>query len=312
MQIRRRPLRLLPVAAGLAFVLAGTACSSSGGETQVGSAKPTGITQDASLHALLPPDLQKSGTIVVGTNAPYPPYENFASPGSQKIVGLDVDLGNAIGDVLGVKLQFQQQPFDGLVPGVQAGKYSLLMAAAYDTKAREKVIDFVDYGTSGYALVVMKGNPDKLQDFLSMCGQKIAAQSGTTSADLINAKQSECTAAGKPKIELQTYSQYSDAQLALTSGKVVAAVPDYPTAAYTIQQQGANGPLEIVKNLDLFGPGSRAVIGIGVAKNHSGLAKAIQGALQVLSKSGVYTQLNAHYGLADFTLTDFTVNGAKS
>ncbi|MEV7866883.1 ABC transporter substrate-binding protein [Streptomyces sp. NPDC088124] len=299
----------LPAAAGcLAVALLVSGCG--GGTTGPARASVdlSGVRQDAGLHALLPEAIRKSGRVVVGTNAPYPPFESFRSESDQEFVGLDIDLARAVGKVLGVRFDFQQQPFDGLVPGVKSGKYDLVMAGMVDTPDRQKVIDFVDYGVLVPTLLVNKKRHSDFRDMMSLCGHTVGGQTGTTTITDIEKNSRACGAAGKPANELQSYPVFSQSLLALSSGKVDAVITNSALGGYALKQQG-DGPLGIVREFD-FGA-KRDLIGIGVSKQRTGLSQAIQSALRHLEKSGDYRRILGHYGMADYGLTDYTINGAS-
>ena len=98
----RRSTVGVAVAACAALVLAGCGSDASDGDaasSPSASSTEIAITKDATLAALVPSALAPGGTIEVGTDASYAPNE-YVDGG--KIVGLDIDLGNAVGEVLGV------------------------------------------------------------------------------------------------------------------------------------------------------------------------------------------------------------------
>lgn len=96
-----------------------------------------------------------SGTITIGSDTAFPPFENVESG---KTVGFDVDLMNAIGKKLGLKVSFKSYKFDGLVAGVQAGtEFDMAASAMTITDERKKAIDFSDpYINSNQSLAVAK------------------------------------------------------------------------------------------------------------------------------------------------------------
>lgn len=299
----------LPAAAGcLAVALLITGCGGGATGLAPASADLSGVRKDAKLHALLPDDIQKTRRVVVGTNAPYPPFESFRSESDQEFVGLDVDLARAVGKVLGVTFEFQQQPFDGLVPGVRSGKYDLVMAGMVDTPDRQKVIDFVDYGVLVPTLLVNKKKHSDFRTMMSLCGRTVGAQTGTTTIEDIQKNSRACRAAGKPGSELQAYPVFSQSLLALSSGKVDAVVTNSALGGYAVKRQG-DGPLDIAKKFN-FGT-KRDLIGIGVSQRRAGLSEAIRSALRRLKESGVYHRILEHYGMADYGLTHYTINGAS-
>ena len=62
---------------------------------------------------------------------------------------MDVDLGHAIGDLLGLKFNFVNSTFDTIIPGLESGKYDIGMSSFTDTKEREATVDFVTYYSAG-------------------------------------------------------------------------------------------------------------------------------------------------------------------
>jgi polar amino acid transport system substrate-binding protein len=92
------------------------ASSSSGGQTSsVGS-----LTKDDAIAAKLPAAIKSSGTVRVASGVSFPPMEFFDTD-NKTVLGFDADLGAALGQVLGVKFEFQNTNFDGIIGGLDAG-----------------------------------------------------------------------------------------------------------------------------------------------------------------------------------------------
>ena len=172
----RRPVQLVGVVSVAAALLV-SGCSSkkntssgavstptSGGSSSAsapsssGSAPSTAGASSQDLSAMLPASIKSSGTINIATDASYAPNEFFDTDG-KTIIGMDVDLGNAIAQKLGVKANFQNVTFDNIIPGLAGGKYDLGMSSFTDTKEREQTVDFVTYFSAGESLIVAAGNP---------------------------------------------------------------------------------------------------------------------------------------------------------
>ena len=91
-----------------------------------------------------PEALQKLGlkkSLRFATNATFEPFEYYQNG---KIVGIDVDVANAIGDVLGVDVEILDMEFDAIITSVQAGKADAGIAGITVTPEREKNIGFTD------------------------------------------------------------------------------------------------------------------------------------------------------------------------
>ena len=64
-------------------------------------------------------------------------------------MGMDVDLMKALGAAMGLKVNVVNASFEGIIPGLAAGKYDIGASSFTDNKEREKTVDFVTYFTAG-------------------------------------------------------------------------------------------------------------------------------------------------------------------
>ena len=88
---------------------------------------------------------------------PYTPAEFKDTQG--RLVGVDIDLINAIATELGVTIQFTEWDFADLIPSVRSGTLDVAMAAITDTKEREQVVDMVTYYSGGILWAQRPGLP---------------------------------------------------------------------------------------------------------------------------------------------------------
>ncbi len=102
-----------------------------------------------------PEDVDRSnGTLTMATNAEFPPYEYKES---DKIVGIDAEVAQAIADKLGMELKIEDMAFDSIILAVQNGKADVGVAGMTVTEDRLKNIDFTDsYTTATQVIVVRK------------------------------------------------------------------------------------------------------------------------------------------------------------
>ncbi|MGW5372115.1 ABC transporter substrate-binding protein [Streptomyces sp. NPDC004009] len=306
---------VISFATAVVSLMAVSACdggSDTSNAAPAAAVKVAGVTvkKDQALHDALPAAIRKSGTVRVATDVPYAPFEMFVSEGGKEITGLDYDLGQAIGVKLGVKFAFTPQKFDGIVPALQAGKFDAAMSAITDNKDRQKVVDFVDYSQSGSGVLVAKGNPKKITELIDLCGSPVGVQAATNQLKLLTATQSDCAAAGKPKIAISTFPKDSDAQLALRSGKVVADVLTKPAAGWTAKTADGGKAFEVVEDPKAPGGYNASPNGIAVSKKLPGLADAVQKALQALIDDGTAAKIFDKYGVASIAVKEATRNAA--
>jgi polar amino acid transport system substrate-binding protein len=290
-----RPGLFAAVLACTLLLLAACGGGSSGGNQKV----QTQSSVDSAAAAKLPSALKSAGTVKVATDASYAPNEFFASD-NKTIQGMDVDLGEAIGKVLGLKFQFVNVSFDSIIPNL-GSRYDVGMSSFTDNKEREKVVDMVDYFSAGTSFIAKKGsslNPTSVAD---LCGKTAAVEKGTTQLDDLNAQKKKC------KLTILAFPDQNGANLALQSGRADVVMADSPVAAYAAKQ--SNGAFTLVGQA--YGT---APYGIAVPKDsaHAGLADAISMALADLDKSGTYQQILQKWGVQAGAVTSFGLNGAVS
>jgi len=290
--------RQLPAAlacAALAVVLAGCGAGGSGNgssaaPTSAGAAASSALpapTKDDALAAKVPQSVAADGKIVFGTDASYPPNE-FTGPDGTTIVGMDVDLGTAVAQKLGLTAEFQNSAFPGIIPGIQGGKYELGMSSFSINPERVQTVDMVSYFSAGTQWSTKKGNPNHI-DPNNACGAKVAVQKATVQADDVTARSKKCTAAGKKAIQVDQYQGQDQATAAVVSGKDQAMLADSPVIAYGVVQ--TNGQMEKLGAIYDSAP-----YGYVVPKKDMAFADALAGALKALIKDGTYKKiLNAWY-----------------
>lgn len=94
-----------------------------------------------------------NGTLIVATNATFPPYEYYANG---EITGLDIDIMQAICDELGMELVIEDMEFDSIISAVSSGKADAGAAGMTVTEDRLKNIDFTNSYTKAKQVIVVK------------------------------------------------------------------------------------------------------------------------------------------------------------
>ena len=145
-----------------------------------------------SIAATVPADIRSGGRLVIGVNLPYAPNEFRDDYG--KLVGFDVDLMNAIARTLGLTPDYREVAFDAIIPAVQAGDFHVGMSSFTDTRAREQMVDFVNYFEAGSLWAQRSGPPI---DPNHACGLRVGVADGVIQeTEEIPAKSQACVAAG--------------------------------------------------------------------------------------------------------------------
>jgi polar amino acid transport system substrate-binding protein len=273
----------------LVAVLAGCGAggdgSGGGSAPPAESAAPTAIptaARDDALAAQVPESVSADGKIVFGTDASYPPNE-FTAPDGTTIIGMDVEIGTAIAQKLGLAAEWQNSAFPGIIPGIEGARYELGMSSFTINDERVQTVDMVSYFSAGTSLAVRAGNPDGVTPD-NLCGKAVGVQAGTVQVEDIAARNQACTSAGQPAIQITELQQQTDVTLALTANRIVAFLADSPVVAYAVQT--TEGAVEAVGE-----PYDTAPYGIALAKNQGQFAEAVRGAVQSLIDDGTYAAI---------------------
>jgi len=303
-RINRGTTRGLSVltAAGLSLALAACGSSSSGSSTSPSSSAPAASAAAAGSSITVPANIKSKGAITVATDPSYAPNEFFDS--NNKIIGMDIDLANAIGSQLGVKVDIQRAVFATIIPGLSSGKYDLSLSSFTDSKDREKTVNFVTYFTAGTSLMVKTGNPEKLTPE-TLCGKKVAVEKGTVQEDPdIPNRTKACKADGKAAVTALSFPDQSGANLALSSGRADAVLADSPVAEYAAKQ--SSGQFEVTGTSYDTAP-----YGIAIPKTN-GLTEPVLAAMKKLVANGTYLTILKKWGIEAGAITDPKINGATS
>ena len=198
--------KLLAAVLALTMLLALAACGSGNSDTNTASGS-AGKT-----------------TVTVATSPDFPPFESL--DGSE-VVGIEVDILQAITGKLGLEMQLEQMDFESVIPGVQAGKFDIGMSGITITEDRQKNCDFTQpYFLASQAIVVTPDSDITCKADLE--GKTISVQTGTTA-------EAYCMENG---YEVLAFAANNDAAAALTSGKAAAWVVDNEVGVALAAQQG--------------------------------------------------------------------------
>jgi polar amino acid transport system substrate-binding protein len=262
---------------------------------------------DDALSKMVPANVKSDGKLTIATDASYPPNE-FTLEGSDDIIGMDVDLGNAIGKVLGVEVQFVNASFDGILAGLQAGRYELGMSSFTDTKEREQTVDFATYFEAGTSTMVRKCNPKGIDSTEALCGKAVGAENGTTQLDQLTKEDVEgsvvkaCADAGKEPPKGQGFPKQTDVNAALQANRIDAYLADTPVVDYAVKTTG-DAFEKVGEDTDA------APYGIAIPKAAKGMKEAVQGAVQQLISDGNYDKIMENWGL-NGGIKESKINGA--
>ena len=220
--------------------------------------------------------------LVMATNAQFPPYEFYDN---DTVVGIDVEIAQAIADKLGMELEISDMEFDSIIESVKSGKADIGMAGLTVTEERKEEVDFtVSYATGVQVIIVAEDSAITTVDDLFADGAShvIGVQRNTT-GDLYATWDIEDASLGT----VDRYSKGADAVQALKTGKVDCVIIDNEPAKNFVANVEGLKILETEYAVEEY-----AAI---VAKDNTELYGKVNTALQELIADGTVAQIVAKY-----------------
>lgn len=292
-------IRFVLPALAAAAALALTGCVNDEG-TAGNSGAAEGLQVDEAAVALLPDGVKDSGVLVMGTDADYPPNE--FKDANNNPAGWGIELAEAVALKLGLTPEWEILSFDSILPRIEEGVVDMGASSFTDNLERQKTVDFVNYLNAGSQWAAAAGanvDPD------DACGLTVAVQTGTIQdTDELPMRIADCETAGKATIEVLRFPGQPEVTQAVVDGRADAFSADLPVTGDAVIQ--LDGQLEAVG--EVF---DAAPYGFAVAKD-SGMAEAVQAALQSLIDDGTYGKILASAGLEDGAVSSATINAGNA
>jgi polar amino acid transport system substrate-binding protein len=211
------------------------------------------------------------GTLTVGTDTPFPPFEIGQPP---NISGYDIDVMNGIAEQLDLTAEYTDTGFGTIFRDTANGQFDTAAAASTITAGREKTVDFTDpYYEAQQALLVEEGSDIQSVDDLS--GAIVGTQDGTTGETYANDQTDASDVRGFP--------EGPNAISALVTGQVDAVIIDQPVAVDAVEKQGG---VEIAQEIT-----TNELYGFPVAPDNDALREAMNEALATLKEDGTIDEL---------------------
>ncbi|HFR3959837.1 TPA: transporter substrate-binding domain-containing protein, partial [Streptococcus suis] len=132
-------------------------------------------------------DVQEKGKLIVALNPEFPPFEfRTLVDGKDTIVGADIELAKAIGQELGVEVEFSAMSFDNVLNNVQSGQSDIAISGISATEERAKVYDFsIPYYTSTNKVIINKEDLAQYTSLDSLAEANIGAQKGSIQEQIV-------------------------------------------------------------------------------------------------------------------------------
>ncbi len=252
-----------------------TVTAACGGNT--GTKPQEGQTGGAQTGKNLLETIKQSGKLRIGTEGTYAPFTYHDEKGT--LTGFDVDLGREIAKRLGVKPEFIETKWDGMIAGLDAKRFDVVMNEVSINAERKAKYDFSDPYIASKAVLIVKDNNQDIKKLADLKGKK-AGQSLTSNLNQI-AKDNGATI-----VQVDGFNQAIDL---LLSGRIDATVND-KLSYLDFKTRRPDAPIKVVDETDT---GSTSAVLMN--KNNNELRDAINQALADMKKDGTYLAISKKY-----------------
>ena len=225
------------------------------------------------------PKATEAKIVTMCTNAEFEPFEYKKD---NKIVGIDVEISNAIAAKMGAKLEISDIGFDTLIPAIESGKADFAAAGMTATDERRNNVDFsVPYFNASQVIIVLKGSA--IKSAADLKDKVLGVQLGTTG-------DTYCTKEVEAK-EIKRFDKGVDAIQDLKSGRVDAVIiDDFPASKF------------VEKNTDIEKLTEALTVeeySIAVKKGNKDLLDTINSVITEMKASGKLTEIIGNYITAE-------------
>lgn len=173
----------------------------------------------------------------IASDAAFPPMEFVDT--NKAIVGLDIDLIQAIAKDQKFEVEIKNTAWDGIFAGLEGGAYDAILSSVTITEDRKKTYDFSDPYFDANQAIVVRTDDAAIKAEADLAGKQVGAQIGTTGAIYVGDNLKEAT--------LKQYDTADLAMMDLVNQQVDAVVIDTPVAAnFALQSEQFKGKLKIV------------------------------------------------------------------
>jgi len=240
--------------------------------------------------------VRASGELRIGCEAAYVPF-TYRQEG--RIVGYDVELADLLCKGLGVKPNFIDTAWAGVIPSLYAKKFDVIMSSMSYTKERlERVAFSIPYAEASQAMLVRAADAGAIKGPPDLNGRILAVKLGSPGQILQDKLNASLKAAGGTGFkEVRTFDDHPSAYVALAQNRVDAVLNTIPTLAMVLKD--APGKYAIVKGL-----GADNWAGIAVRKEDPEIVAYLNGELARLKADGTIYKLQEKWFGFRMTLAD--------
>jgi polar amino acid transport system substrate-binding protein len=252
--------------------------------TGVGSAALLGLAGTRPARADTLEEVKKRGTLIVGMEAAYVPYEFFKDG---KIIGYDPEIIDHFVGALGVKAQLVDTAWNGIIPALYAKKFDIIVSAMTITRERaEKVLFSMPYADASNVILLRAGE-DRIKEADDLSRNVVGVQIGSAAAGIIKTFEAKLKDKGKPGYsDVKQYEHYPEAYQDLLNKRIDAVVNSRSTMM-VVMMKDAPGKFKMIPGVSDI----TAYFGMAFRKEDASLQAFANEQLAMLKKSGELTKL---------------------
>jgi len=181
--------------------------------------------------------IRESGTVTVGTEAAFPPFE-FVEDG--EIVGYGKDILDVVVAELGVELEQLDLPWQGILPGVLAGKFDFVATTVSINEERAKRYAYTIPIANGQPYIMKRKGDDSITSIEDLRGKIVGTQLASSTEPVARAQDEALAATGEGFGELKLYTAFPDTYVALATGEIDAVMQSLPNLAVLVKERPDN------------------------------------------------------------------------
>jgi polar amino acid transport system substrate-binding protein len=237
--------------------------------------------------------VKAAGTLKVGTETAFAPFD-FIDAGEH--TGLNVDLFAEIGKELGVTIEWVVLPWEGVLPGLEAGKFDMVAGPATITKARVERYRFTPPIAEATVAILKKAGDTTITKPADIAGKAIGVGKATAQlAQLVTYSDTLPT-----KVDVREYPGFTESYADLAAGRIAGVANSLPNIAFVASQR--KDTFEVV--LPPFG--QKSYFGFIGTKDaaHAPLMDAIDAALLKMKGDGRLAEMQKKWFGASFDTPD--------
>jgi polar amino acid transport system substrate-binding protein len=221
--------------------------------------------------------------LIIGTEAAYVPYEFFKDG---KIIGYDPDIADLMVPKIGVKAEFIDTQWSGIIPALYAKKFDCIISAMTITKERsEKVLFSMPYADASN-VILLRASEASIKTADDLSGKVVGVQLGSAAAGIIKAFDAKLKAAGKPGFsDVKQYEHYPEAYQDLLNKRIDAVVNSRSTMLVVMRD--APGKFKMIAGISDI----TAYFGMAFRKEDPALRDFVNTQLAAMKQDGTLSKL---------------------